>query len=104
MKGFIEFARKQGVIKLAIGFIIATATVVMINALVNDLVSPIIGAVVGQASLDTLTFKIGDAVFAYGHFITVFINFIAILAVVYILFKVLRLEKLDIEEEEEEEK
>ncbi len=102
MKGFMEFVRKQGVIKLAIGFIIATATVVVVNALVGDLISPIIGVITGQASLDTLTFTIGDAVFAYGHFLTALINFLLILLVVYVLFKVLRLEKLDLADEDEE--
>ncbi len=102
MKGFIEFIRKQGVVGLAIGFIVGVATGVVVNALVTDLINPIIGAIVGQASLDTLTFTIGDAVFNYGHFIGVLINFVIILAVVYLIFKVLRLEKLDLEEEEED--
>ncbi len=35
------------------------------------------------------------------HFISVFISFVVILAVIYVLFKVLRLEKLDLAEEEE---
>jgi len=67
----------------------------VVNALVADLVNPIIGAIIGQGSLDTLTFTIGDAVFTYGHFIGVLINFAIILAVVYFGFKALRLEKLD---------
>jgi len=101
LKGFIEFIRKQGVVGLAIGFIVGAATGVVVNALVTDLINPIIGAIVGQGSLDTLTFTIGDAVFHYGHFIGILINFVIILAVVYLIFKVLRLERLDIEEEEE---
>jgi large conductance mechanosensitive channel len=100
MKGFVEFIRKQGVVGLAIGFIVGVATGVVVNALVADFINPIIGAIIGQANLDTLTFTIGDAVFNYGHFISVLINFVIILAVVYLIFKVLRLEKLDIEEEE----
>jgi large conductance mechanosensitive channel len=102
LKGFMEFVRKQGVVGLAVGFIIGLATAAVVTALVGDLINPIIGAIIGQGSLDTLTFTIGDAVFNYGHFIGVLINFVIILAVVYLLFKVLRLEKLDIEEEEED--
>lgn len=102
MRGFIEFVRKQGVVGMAIGFIVGVATGTVVNALVSDLINPIIGAIVGQGSLDTLTFKIGDAVFSYGHFIGVLINFILILAVVYIIFKVLGLERLDLKEEEED--
>ncbi len=100
MKGFIEFIRKQGVVGLAIGFIVGGATGVVVSSLVTDLINPIIGAVLGQGSLDTLTFHIGDAVFNYGHFIGVLINFVIIVAVVYLIFKVLRLERLDLEEEE----
>ena len=103
MKGFLEFIRKQGVVGLAIGFIVGLATAALVTALVSDFINPIIGVVVGNANLDSLTFAIGDATFNYGHFISVFINFAAILAVVYFGFKALRLERLDIEEEEEKE-
>lgn len=102
MKGFIEFVRKQGVVGLAVGFIVGLATAAVVTSLVDDLVNPIIGAIVGQGSLDTLTFTIGDAIFNYGHFIGVLINFVIILAVVYFIFKVLRLDKLDVEEEEKD--
>jgi large conductance mechanosensitive channel len=101
MKGFMEFVRKQGVVGLAVGFIVGLATAALVTALVGDLINPIIGAIIGQGSLDTLTFTIGDAVFSYGHFIGVLINFVIILAVVYLIFKVLRLDRLDIEEEED---
>ena len=99
MKGFIEFVRKQGVVGLAIGFIIGVATAALVTSLTTDLINPIIGAIIGSANLDTLTFTIGDDVFNYGHFITVLIDFVIILLVVYLGFKVLRLEKLDLEEE-----
>lgn len=103
MKGFVEFIRKQGIIGLAIGFIVGLATAAVVTALVNDFINPVIGALIGQANLDTLTFTVGSATFNYGHFISVFINFVVILAVVYFGFKALRLEKLDLEEEEEKE-
>ena len=102
MKGFIEFVRKQGVVGLAIGFIIGVATAAVVTSLTTDLINPIIGAIVGSANLDTLTFTIGDATFNYGHFISVLIDFLIILLVVYLGFKILRLERLDLEEEEKE--
>lgn len=100
MKGFIEFIRKQGVIGLAIGFIVGAATGVVVSALVNDLITPVIAMILGKQDLNALTFTINNAVFSYGHFISVLINFVIILAVVYLIFKVLGLEKLDVEEEE----
>ena len=102
MKGFVEFIRKQGVVGLAIGFVIGTATAVVVNALVKDIVNPLIGLIVRTKNLDSLTVTVSKATFNYGNLISVLISFIAILAVVYVFFKVLRLEKLDIADEEEE--
>lgn len=99
----MEFVRKQGVVGLAVGFIIGVATGGVVAALVNDLINPLIGLILQTKNLNTLVFHVSKATFKYGEFIAVLINFIVILAVVYLLFKVLRLEKLDIEEEEEEE-
>jgi len=103
MKGFVEFVRKQGVVGLAIGFIVGAATGVVVTALVRDLVNPLIGLILQTRNLNTLVFHINKATFRYGEFISVLINFAVILAVVYIFFKVLRLEKLDIEEEKDKE-
>lgn len=102
MKGFMEFVRKQGVVGLAIGFIIGVATAAVVNSLVSDLINPLIGLVIQTKNLDSLTFTLSEATFAYGHFISVIINFVVILAVIYLFFKVLGLEKLDLSEEEEE--
>jgi large conductance mechanosensitive channel len=98
LAGFMDFIRKQGVVGLAIGFIIGVATGTVVTALIKDFINPIIGAIIGKANLDTLTFHIGSATFNYGDFISVLINFIVILAVVYFGFKALRLETLDKEE------
>lgn len=101
MKGFVEFIRKQGVVGLAIGFIVGLATAAVVNSLVKDLINPLIGLIVRSQNLDTLAFHLGKATFTYGAFISALINFVVILAVIYLLFKVTRLEKLDIEEEKD---
>ena len=102
MQGLMEFIRKQGVVGLAIGFIVGVAVGQVVNSLVTDLVNPVIGLIVGNKNLDELVFHLGKATFNYGHFISVLINFIIILAVVYFLFKILRLERLDMDKDEEE--
>ncbi len=96
LAGFLEFIRKHGVVGLAIGFIVGVATATVVNALVSDFINPVIGLIVGKANLDTLTFTISNATFNYGHFISILINFMVILAVVYFGFKALRLDKLDL--------
>ncbi len=102
MHGLMEFIRKQGVVGLAIGFIVGVAVGQVVNSLVTDLINPVIGLIVGNKNLDTLVFTVGKATFNYGHFIGVLINFIIILAVIYFLFKVLKLERLDLPKEDEE--
>ena len=104
MKDFMEFIRKQGVVGLAISFIVGVAVGGLVTSLVSDLINPLIGLVIQTKNLDSLTFTLSKATFHYGHFIGILINFIVILAVVYFGFKLLRLEKLDLEEEEEEDK
>jgi large conductance mechanosensitive channel len=104
VKDFMDFIRKQGVVGLAIGFIVGVAVSGVVTSLVNDIINPFIGMIIGSNNLERLTFTIGDAVFRYGSFIAVLINFVIILAVVYFGFKLLGLEKLDLADEEEEEK
>ena len=86
---------------LAIGFIIGAATGAVVASLVSNLINPLIAMIFGKPDLSSLTFTINHAVFHYGAFINALIDFMVILAVVYVLFKVLGLEKLDLEEEEE---
>ncbi|PIR98327.1 MAG: large conductance mechanosensitive channel protein MscL [Candidatus Colwellbacteria bacterium CG10_big_fil_rev_8_21_14_0_10_41_28] len=93
MKGFTNFIREQGVMGLAIGFILGGAVSSVVTALVNDIVNPLIGTFIGQQadSLNSLTFYN----ISYGHFISVLIDFLIIAAVIYFAFKGLKLDKLD---------
>lgn len=90
--GFIDFIRDRGVAGFAIGFILGGAAQKLIQALMDDIVNPFISLFLGRAQ--TLTeyeingFKVGD-------FISVLINFFILCLVVYLIFKVLHLEKLD---------
>lgn len=102
MKDFMEFIRKQGVVGLAIGFIVGLATAAVVSSLVKDLINPLIGLIVQTKNLETRAFHLGKATFSYGAFISALIDFVVILAVIYLLFKVAGLEKLDIEEEKDE--
>lgn len=102
MKGFVEFIRKQGVIGLAIGFIIGVAVGGVVKSLVTDLINPLVGLVFQTSNLNSLTFTINKATFNYGNFLGVLIDFVIVLAVIYLVFKVAGLEKLDLPEDDEE--
>lgn len=100
MKDFIKFIREQGVVGLAVGFILGTAIGKVVSSLVDDLIQPIIGLILGSAEgLNTMSLTIGKAQLHIGSFITTLIDFIIIAAVIFFLFKWLRLDKLDSKKE-----
>jgi len=96
MKGFINFIREQGVVGLALGFILGGAVSKVVASLVSDIINPILSVALGAAGdLSSLSLKLGPIDLMYGHFITVMIDFMVIAAVVYFGVKGLGLEKLD---------
>lgn len=96
MKGFIDFIKEQGVISLAIAFIIGSAVVKLVNALVQDIINPIIALALGNLeNLSGAYFKIKDAKIMWGDFVSVSIDFIIISLVVFFIFIVLGLKNLD---------
>ncbi|MEK7063493.1 MAG: MscL family protein [Patescibacteria group bacterium] len=92
MQNFLTFIREQGVIGLAIGFILGGAVGKVVASLVGDIIMPIIAAVLG--STDGLA---GLAVWGikYGNFIATLLDFVIIAAVIYFVFKRLGLDKID---------
>jgi large conductance mechanosensitive channel len=96
MSDFINFIRKQGVVGLAVGFILGGAVSKAVASLVEDIINPILGAILGMAGdLATATLKIGSVEILWGHFIGVVIDFLVIALVVYFGVKWLKLDKLD---------
>lgn len=96
MKGFITFIREQGVMGLAVGFILGGAISKMVTSLVNDLVNPIVGIFLGRAGeLKKIFLQVGPAKIMWGSFLNSFIDFAIIAMVVYFGIKGLGLDKLD---------
>lgn len=96
MKGFIEFIRAQGVVGLAVGFILGGAVAKVVSSFVKDLVNPLIGIVIGATgNLEKAYLQIGTAKFMWGDFLSNTIDFIIIAFVVYFGVTLLRLDKLD---------
>ncbi len=96
MKGFLNFVREQGVIGLAVGFLLGGAVSKVVSALVTDIVNPILSVVLGAADgLKDAALEIGEVRILYGDFLSVLIDFVIIALVVYYGVKVLGLEKLD---------
>lgn len=96
MKKFLEFIREQGVIGLAVGFILGGAVSQLVAAVVTDLVNPFIGLLIGSVKgLEKAYFPLFGAKVLYGHFLSVLVNFVVVAAVVYGLVRILRLDRLD---------
>jgi len=96
MKGFITFIREQGVVGLAVGFILGGAISKMVTSLVNDLVNPTIGIFLGRVGeLKKAYLLIGTSKIMWGNFISSFIDFAIMACIVYFGVKRLGLDKID---------
>ncbi len=102
---FKEFIMRGNVMDLAVAVIIGGAFTGIVNALCDNLISPLLG-MFGGANFDYLYFEINGAVFKYGAFLTALINFIIIAFIIFLLVKavnkVMTIGKKKEEEEEEE--
>lgn len=95
MKGFINFVREQGVVGLAVGFILGGAVAKMVTALVTDIINPLIGLFIGGLNLKSAYLVIGQARLMWGDFVSVTVDFLIVALVVYFGVKWLKLDKLD---------
>ena len=82
---FKEFILRGNVVDLAVAVVIGAAFGSIITALVKDLITPLIAAIVGKPDFSALTFTINNSRFLYGDFINVLISFLSIAAVVFFL-------------------
>jgi large conductance mechanosensitive channel len=80
---FRDFLVRGNLIELAVAFVMGLAFATVVNSLVNNLVMPVIAAIVGKPSFRDLTFTIHKSVFQYGSFITDVIQFVSIGAAVF---------------------
>ena len=91
MKGFIkefkEFAMRGNVMDMAVGVIIGGAFGAIITALVDNIITPIIGAVMGGLDFSKLAITVGAAKIGYGAFIQAVIDFLIVAFVLFIILK-----------------
>ena len=97
---FKEFAMKGNVVDLAVGVIIGGAFGKIVDSIVADLIMPLVGVVfggldfsnyfiplAGQTASNLADAKKAGAVFAYGSFITVALNFILLALIIFVMIK-----------------
>ncbi len=82
-KGFKQFILRGNVVDLAVGVVVGAAFGTVVNALVKDLLTPLIAAIARVPDFSGLTFTVHHSRFLYGEFINALISFLLIAAAVY---------------------
>jgi len=83
LKGFKEFVLRGNVIDLAVAVVIGGAFGAVVAALVKDLLTPFIAAIVGQPDFSTIQFTVNGSKFLIGDFINALISFLLVAAAIY---------------------
>jgi large conductance mechanosensitive channel len=85
LKGFRDFVLRGNVVDLAVAVVIGAAFGAVVTAFVENIVTPLIAAIIGEPSFGDLSFTINDAEFGYGNVLNALITFLSIAAVIYFL-------------------
>ena len=109
MEEFKKFIMRGNVIDLAVGVIVGGAFGKIVTSLVNDILMPVIGVILGGLDFTGLSFKIGEAEILYGSFIQNVIDFLIVAFCIFLFVRTInnvmnRIEekKTELEKKEEE--
>jgi len=89
LREFREFAVKGNVVDLAVGVIIGTAFGKIVSSLVEDMMMPALGALIGGLDFKNLYLQIGAAKIAYGKFIQTCVDFCIIALAIFFMVKLI---------------
>ncbi len=84
---FKEFISRGNVIDLAVAVIIGAAFTAIVTSLVDDIIMPIIGVILGGVDFSGLAITFGEANITYGNFIQAVINFLLIALVLFLIVR-----------------
>lgn len=105
MKGFIKefkaFAVKGNVVDLAVAVVIGAAFGKIVSSLVNNIVTPILGLLMGGINFSGLVYKIGDTEITYGIFLQSIIDFVIVSLAIFVAIRALNRVKGVFEGDEE---
>lgn len=89
IREFKQFISKGNVIDLAVGVIIGSAFGKIVSSMVNDILMPLIGIIIGGLNFSSLHVKIGEATIQYGSFIQNVIDFLIVAACIFLFIKII---------------
>jgi large conductance mechanosensitive channel len=93
-KEFKAFVLRGNVLDLAIAVVIGGAFGAIVTSLVNDIIMPLVGIILGRVNFTALAIQVGSATVAYGKFIQACVNFLIIAFVIFWIMKaMIRLKK-----------
>lgn len=87
LKEFRDFAMRGNVVDLAVAVVIGTAFTAIVTSLVDDIIMPLVGVIIGGVNFSSLAITVGNASITYGNFIQAIINF---LIIAFVLFLIVR--------------
>jgi large conductance mechanosensitive channel len=93
LKEFMDFVKKGNVLDLAVAVIIGGAFGAIIGSLVDDIMMPLIGIIIGGVDFTSLAINVGNATLTYGNFIQALVNFLIIAFVIFMLIR--QVKKMD---------
>ena len=99
IKEFKEFISRGNVMDLAVGVIIGAAFGKIVTSIVDDILMPLIGVIIGGIDFSSLSFTVGSAQIKYGNFIQNVIDFLIVAFCIFLIIKLInraskRVEKL----------
>lgn len=86
---FRDFALKGNVLDLAVAVVIGAAFGKIVSSLVDNIIMPLVGVLLGGLDFTDLSFKVGKSVIQYGAFIQSIVDFVIIAFAIFIFVKVL---------------
>lgn len=99
LQEFRDFVNRGNVVDLAVAVIIGGAFGAIISSLVNDIIMPLVGVLLGGIDFASLSIQVGEAVILYGSFIQAIVNFCIIALVLFLIVR--SYNRLQVKEEEE---
>jgi large conductance mechanosensitive channel len=87
LKEFKAFVLRGNVLDLAVAVIIGGAFGKIVGSLVNDIIMPLIGLVMGGVNFSELSITVGNAVVKWGAFVQTLIDFLVIAFVIFMIVK-----------------
>jgi large conductance mechanosensitive channel len=87
IKEFREFIMRGNVLDLAVAVIIGGAFGAIVTSLVDDIIMPLIGILLGGVDFTSLGLQAGNAILLYGNFIQAIINFLIIAFALFLIIK-----------------